>query len=139
MFPNIREVFLAHFKYLRLIYGGANVFKCFVEELSPKMKKYYPMYCKVTGTTTAAVLKKYNEDPKFKQYLEGLYERYNSHIIGDYMGPLFQRIMRYPLIFKEVVKLASEDDLRSDMYAGCKEALECANATTNYVDDLVSK
>lgn len=136
MFPNIREIFLAHFEYLRKMYTGENLFKYFIEKLSQKMKVYYPSYCKVTNATTDAVIKRCNEDPKFKQYVERFYERYECHIIGNYFSHVFQRVMRYPMLFEELNKYVSNNDAKSDMYAGCREAWSCAKDTVQEVNRL---
>lgn len=136
MFPYIREIFVIHYKYLLAIYSGENIFKYFTEKLSPLMKEYYPSYCKVATKTTNDISKRCGEDQAFKQFVDKFVSEYNDHNIKNYFSYVFQRVMRYQMLFDEIEedKIGENDD-EYVLFVGCKDALKCSRETSKFVND----
>lgn len=136
MFPNVREIFTAHYRYLRLIYSGKNLFQHFSEKLSPLIKSLYPEYCSAYQGTLDEIKRRYDIDLKFKQYFDDFHKRYSdSQKFYNSFSTVFQRLMRYGTLLEELVKKIGPDNPEPSSCIGCRKMLECAKETSAYIND----
>nr|XP_009861636.1 dynamin-binding protein-like [Ciona intestinalis] len=118
--------------------GEQNIGKVF-SRFSPQMKEVYKVYCRNHDDATS-LLEKYEEDQEFQvplqECLKNAKEKVNTFDLGSFLIKPVQRMLKYPLLLQELLKLTDHGDSEGDAsYRDLINAVKLMQKAANEINE----